>query len=80
VNPDLGGKTPKLDAKDEIHNLRQRINRRLQSQTLKPQVLQAAFQLVASTFYFSKSAPLRTIEGGAADATYECLGKKYTLP
>ena len=63
INPDLGEEPPKLDDKQILKKLRDRVRQLLANPAASMEAQRVAFQLVASTFYYSRSGPLIVPDG-----------------
>ncbi|KAK5119234.1 hypothetical protein LTR85_007848 [Meristemomyces frigidus] len=69
-NPDLGCEPPPLDAKRDFDKLGRDVNAELHSCSYRRDAQSVAFQLIASTFYFSRLR-LQLVEG---TNTHRCKG------
>jgi type VI protein secretion system component VasF len=71
LNPDLKIDPPRLDAKEELLNLQQRVRNELKSQKNQEMIEQIVHRLVASSFYFKKMRPKQDEDSDR----FTCIGK-----
>ncbi|PIA80036.1 hypothetical protein CB0940_12119 [Cercospora beticola] len=70
-NVDLKGRPPKLDAVQELFNLRKTVQKELKTHESRAMAQRIAHQLVASTFYFCKEATT----SAAVQSQQTCSGR-----
>ena len=73
LNPDLHRDPPSLDAKDEVKELQEYVQKQLKLRDLYAQIQDVAHRLIASSFFFHKTS----VSAPKESEDYICEGRSF---